>query len=55
MAEEYREHFGAHNFDSEGNYIGGADDAEREEAWREYFEEYGAAGGENPPPPPVGS
>jgi small subunit ribosomal protein S1 len=41
VAEEYREHFGAHNFDSEGNYIGGADDAEREAAWKEYFQEYG--------------
>ena len=42
VAEEYREHFGEHAFDDQGNYIGGAvDDAEREEAWREYYEQYG--------------
>jgi small subunit ribosomal protein S1 len=64
VAEEYREHFGEHAFDDQGNYIGGAvDDAEREEAWREYYEQYGdpnapgAEGGElppgDPPAPPV--
>src|SRR4051794_30793369 len=63
VAEEYREHFGEHAFDDQGNYIGGAvDDAEREEAWREYYEQYGdpnaPAGGRGgkppggPPPPP---
>jgi small subunit ribosomal protein S1 len=41
VAEEYREHFGEHAFDAEGNYIGGADDAEREAAWAEYYEQYG--------------
>ena len=41
MAEEYREHFGEHAFDDEGNYIWAADDAERESAWSEYFEELG--------------
>jgi small subunit ribosomal protein S1 len=46
VAEEYREHFGEHAFDSEGNYIGAADDAEREAAWKEYYEQYG---GEAPP------
>jgi small subunit ribosomal protein S1 len=51
VAEEYREHFGEHAFDAEGNYIGGADDAEREAAWAEYYEQYGdpnapAEGGE---------
>jgi small subunit ribosomal protein S1 len=45
VAEEYREHFGEHAFDAEGNYIGGADDAEREAAWREYYEQYGDAEG----------
>jgi small subunit ribosomal protein S1 len=42
VAEEYREHFGEHAFDSEGNYLGAADDAEREAAWREYYEQYGS-------------
>src|SRR5881628_2177227 len=32
VAEEYREHFGEHAFDDQGNYIGVADDAEREAA-----------------------
>jgi small subunit ribosomal protein S1 len=41
VAEEYREAFGAHAYDDQGNYIGGADDAEREAAWREYYEQYG--------------
>jgi small subunit ribosomal protein S1 len=46
LAEEYREHFG---IDEQGNYTV-TDDAEREAAWAEYFEELGegeepAAGG----------
>jgi small subunit ribosomal protein S1 len=41
VAEEYREHFGDHAFDAEGNYLGAADDAEREAAWAEYYEQYG--------------
>ena len=41
VAEEYREHFGEHAFDAEGNYLGAADDAEREAAWAEYYEQYG--------------
>ena len=40
VAEEYREHFGEHAFDDEGNYIGVADDAEREAAWAEYYAQY---------------
>jgi small subunit ribosomal protein S1 len=40
LAEEYREAFGAHNYDDQGNWIGG-DDADRESAWAEYYEEYG--------------
>ena len=44
VAEEYREHFGEHAFDAEGNYIGAADDAEREAAWAEYYEQYGEDG-----------
>jgi small subunit ribosomal protein S1 len=46
VAEEYRAAFGEHMYDTEGNYIGG-DDAEREAAWKEYYEQYGEAG---PPP-----
>jgi small subunit ribosomal protein S1 len=46
VAEEYREAFGAHAYDDQGNYIGGADDAEREAAWREYYEQYGEGTGE---------
>ncbi len=42
VAEEYREHFGEHAFDAEGNYIGDTStDAEREAAWKEYYEQYG--------------
>jgi small subunit ribosomal protein S1 len=48
VAEEYREHFGDHAFDDQGNYIGTADDAEREAAWAEYYEQY--PDGEGPPP-----
>jgi small subunit ribosomal protein S1 len=46
LAEEYREAFGAHNYDAEGNWIGGevvADDADREAAWAEYYEQAGGA------------
>ena len=39
VAAEYREHFGEHAFDSEGNYIGGA--TEGQQAWEEYFNEAG--------------
>ncbi len=42
VAEEYREHFGEHAFDDQGNYIGDeSSDAEREAAWKEYYEQYG--------------
>ena len=53
LAEEYREAFGAHNYDDQGNWIGG-DDADREAAWAEYYEQYGGApteGGEVGDPP----
>ena len=46
MSEEYREHFGEHAYDEQGNYIGpavAADDADREAAWAEYYNEYGGA------------
>ncbi|HTN78483.1 MAG TPA: 30S ribosomal protein S1 [Acidimicrobiales bacterium] len=44
VSEEYREHFGEHAYDEQGNYIGPAvvaDDADREAAWAEYYNEYG--------------
>jgi small subunit ribosomal protein S1 len=39
VAAEYREHFGEHAFDAEGNYIGGA--TEGQQAWEDYFNENG--------------
>ena len=48
VAEEYREHFGEHAYDAQGNYIGTAvvaDDADREAAWAEYYNEYGGTEG----------
>jgi small subunit ribosomal protein S1 len=52
LAEEYREAFGAHTYDSEGNWIG--DDADREAAWAEYYQQYpnadGAPAAEGAPP-----
>ena len=37
VAEEYREHFGEHAYDDEGNYIGPAyDTSQYEKAWEEY-------------------
>jgi len=41
LAEEYRQHF---DVDAEGNYVSAADDADRESAWSEYFEEIGGEG-----------
>ncbi len=52
VAEEYRAAFGEHMYDTEGNYIGG-DDAEREAAWKEYYEQYGDGSAEPPPTPPA--
>jgi small subunit ribosomal protein S1 len=53
VAEEYREHFGEHAYDEQGNYIGPATD-EIDAAWEQY---YGDQGGEGGPPegPPPGS
>jgi small subunit ribosomal protein S1 len=47
VAAEYQEHFGEHQYDAEGNYIGPAIEhsEEAEAAWAEYFEEP-AAGAE---------
>ena len=36
LAEEYRSHF---EIDEHGNWAAGGDDAEREAAWAEYYEE----------------
>jgi small subunit ribosomal protein S1 len=49
VAAEYQEHFGEHQYDDEGNYIGPAieHDEAAEAAWAEYFEEP-ATGGEAP-------
>ena len=45
VAAEYQEHFGEHQYDTEGNYIGPAleHSEEAEEAWAEYFVESGTA------------
>ncbi len=40
VAAEYQEHFGAHAYDDQGNYIGG-ETTEAQEAWAEYFAEQG--------------
>ncbi|MXY03302.1 MAG: 30S ribosomal protein S1 [Acidimicrobiales bacterium] len=49
VAEEYREAFGDHAYDEEGNFIGEfsyetpaeGEESEAERAWREYYEEHG--------------
>jgi small subunit ribosomal protein S1 len=49
VAAEYREHFGEHAYDEEGNYIGPSYDtqfvpeSEAQAAWAEYLEETGGA------------
>jgi small subunit ribosomal protein S1 len=44
VAEEYREHFGEHAYDEEGNYIGPSYDASAiEEAWEQYEQSQGEA------------
>jgi small subunit ribosomal protein S1 len=45
VAAEYQEHFGEHQYDAEGNYIGPAIEhsEEAEAAWAEYFEDPAAA------------
>jgi len=40
LAEEYRQHFAV---DEQGNWTAGPDDAEREAAWAEYYQEGGEA------------
>jgi small subunit ribosomal protein S1 len=46
VADEYKEHFGEHQYDAEGNYIGPAleHSEEAEAAWAEYFVEPEAGG-----------
>ena len=39
VAAEYQEHFGEHNYDEEGNYIG-IESSEGLEAWAEYYNEH---------------
>ena len=38
VAAEYQEHFGEHNYDDDGNYIG--ETSEGQEAWAEYYTEH---------------
>jgi small subunit ribosomal protein S1 len=42
VAEEYREHFGEHAYDEQGNYIG-YDTSQYEQAWEEYEKSEGGA------------
>ena len=64
VAAEYREHFGEHAYDDEGNYIGGYDPenpSEGQEAWEQYYADSGepvpAGGapevGDSAPPAPA--
>ena len=39
VAAEYQEHFGEHNYDEEGNYIG-IESSEGQDAWAEYYNEH---------------
>jgi small subunit ribosomal protein S1 len=45
VAAEYQEHFGEHQYDDQGNYIGPAIEhsEEADEAWADYYEAEGAA------------
>jgi small subunit ribosomal protein S1 len=44
VAAEYQEHFGEHAYDDQGNYIGGAESTEAQQAWAEYYAEHGDEG-----------
>jgi small subunit ribosomal protein S1 len=64
VAEEYREHFGEHAYDEQGNYIGPAyDTTQYEQAWEEYEKSEGDVGATATPesvegaptPEPVGT
>jgi small subunit ribosomal protein S1 len=43
VAAEYQEHFGEHAYDEAGNYVGPSENVSAEEAWAEYYAEYGDA------------
>src|SRR4051812_33693753 len=54
VAAEYREHFGEHTYDEQGNYIGYQEfdpETEAQATWAEYLEQ---SGGEAPAAPPAG-
>jgi small subunit ribosomal protein S1 len=44
VAAEYQEHFGEHAYDDQGNYIGGSESTEAQQAWAEYYAEHGDEG-----------
>ena len=44
VAAEYQEHFGEHAYDDQGNYIGGAESTEAQQAWADYYAEHGEEG-----------
>ena len=50
VAEEYREHFGEHAYDEQGNYIG-YDTSQYEQAWEEYEKSEGARAATPPAAP----
>jgi len=53
VAEEYREHFGEHAYDAEGNYIGPEYDASGyEEAWEQYEQSVSDSDGDAAPAAP---
>ncbi len=60
VAAEYREHFGEHAYDEEGNYIGPSYDtqfvpeSEAQAAWAEYLEESGGPAGSDQAAAPEG-
>ncbi len=41
VAAEYQQHFGEHAYDEAGNYVGAPDVVDAEQAWAEYYAEYG--------------
>ncbi|HEV2766896.1 MAG TPA: 30S ribosomal protein S1 [Acidimicrobiales bacterium] len=43
VAAEYQQHFGEHAYDEAGNYVGPTENVSAEEAWAEYYAEYGDA------------
>ncbi|HWH33827.1 MAG TPA: 30S ribosomal protein S1 [Acidimicrobiales bacterium] len=43
VAAEYQQHFGEHAYDEAGNYVGAPDVVDAEQAWAEYYAEYGDA------------